>query len=115
MTGCYLGTGVLLGVDRARSGAQTAAADEIDRSGAGAPLPFAMTVEPARGCWRLPIQTALRNLAPLKFGENHRPMCGMRNSWSKNILFRSVELIVSRNEKTARGSKTRHGLFSYHR
>ena len=47
MTGCYLGTGVLLGVDRARSGAQTAAADEIDRSGAGAPLPFAMTVEPA--------------------------------------------------------------------
>ena len=80
MTGCYLGTGVLLGVDRARSGAQTAAADEIDRSGAGAPLPFAMTVEPARGCWRrLPIQTALRNLAPLKFGENHRPMCGMRD------------------------------------
>ena len=65
MTGCYLGPGILLSVDRARSGAQTAAAEEIDRSGAGAPLPFAITVEPApERRRRLRILATLHNLAP---------------------------------------------------
>jgi hypothetical protein len=79
MTGCYLGPGILLSVDRARSGAQTAAAEEIDRS--GAPLPFAITVEPApeRRC-RLRILATLHNLASPEIRRKSSPY--VRNeSW----------------------------------
>jgi len=74
MTGCYLGPGILLRVDWARSGAQTAAAEEIDRSGAGAPLPFAITVEPApERRRRLRILATLHNLAPPEIRRKSSP------------------------------------------